>query len=358
MAKVLDGERPRTTYNTSQTVKRRGRPIKLSLERLSELIAEEGPITDSAIALKLHVSRQTVMRARKRAEAAGRHLESITQKRSASRRKATNVAPFLALLGQMEWLIETIDLDWPDAVRIDALRRLARLERALRRAPEVRGRLIALAQNAISTECAGLARAAGALGRADGARRGEGGDDTGGGDGLTRPSIMATTPWQPLSILLRRYALAPNGVARAGEPAGPHRLSMTLGKLRDSDGLQVRVRQDDPMGRWRTFPPGQWYAYEVLPNDQLRYAPTGKVYSFAQVRWGAAAKAPKLPPMEQRIDLITPYVKPDLTAEVIFKTALVDNPGHKLLICSRRTRQDAVKFALGRLTAPCGRSDA
>src|ERR1700722_14246537 len=125
MAKVLDGERPRTTYNTSQTVKRRGRPIKLCLERLSELIAEEGPITDSAIALKLHVSRQTVMRARKRAEAAGRHLESITQKRSASRRKATNVAPFLALLGQMEWLIETIDLDWPDAVRIDALRRLA-----------------------------------------------------------------------------------------------------------------------------------------------------------------------------------------------------------------------------------------
>ena len=152
MAKVLDGERPRTTYNTSQTVKRRGRPIKLSLERLSELIAEEGPITDSAIALKLHVSRQTVMRARKRAEAAGRHLESITQKRSASRRKAINVAPFLALLGQMEWLIETIDLDWPDAVRIDALRRLARLERALRRAPEVRGRLIALAQNAILTE--------------------------------------------------------------------------------------------------------------------------------------------------------------------------------------------------------------
>ena len=152
MAKVLDGERPRTTYNTSQTVKRRGRPIKLSLERLSELIAEEGPITDSAIALKLHVSRQTVMRARKRAEAAGRHLESITQKRSASRRKATNVAPFLALLGQMEWLIGTIDLDWPDAVRINALRRLARLERTLRRAPEVRRRLIALAQNAILIE--------------------------------------------------------------------------------------------------------------------------------------------------------------------------------------------------------------
>jgi hypothetical protein len=152
MAKVLDEERPRTMYNMAQTVKRRGRPVKLSLERLSKLIAEEGPITDSAIALKLHVSRQTVMRARKRAEAAGRYLESITQKRSASKRKATNAAPFLALLGQMEWLIGTIDLDWPDAVRIDALRRLARLERALRRAPEVRWRLIALAQNTTSTE--------------------------------------------------------------------------------------------------------------------------------------------------------------------------------------------------------------
>ena len=106
MAKVLDGERPRTTsHNTAQTTKRRGRPVKLSLERLSKLIIEEGPITDSAIALKLHVSRQTVMRARKRAEAVGRYLESVTQERSASRRKATNAAPFLALLGQMEWLI-------------------------------------------------------------------------------------------------------------------------------------------------------------------------------------------------------------------------------------------------------------
>jgi hypothetical protein len=169
---------------------------------------------------------------------------------------------------------------------------------------------------------------------------------------------MAATPWQPLSILLRRYALAPDDVMRAGEPAGPYRLSMILGKLRDSDDLQVRAKQDDPPGRWRTFPPGQWYAYEVLPNDQLRYVPTGKVYSFAQVRWGAAAKAPKLPPMEQRIDLITPYVKPDLTAEAIFKTAMVDNPGHKLLKCGRRTRQEAVKFALGRLAARRGRSDA
>jgi hypothetical protein len=124
----------------------------LSLERLSKLIVEEGPITDSAIALKLHVSRQTVMRARKRAEAAGRYLESMTQKRSASRRKATNAAPFLALLGQMEGLIGIIDLDWPDAARTDALRRLARLERAVRSAPEVRTRLIALAQNAVPTE--------------------------------------------------------------------------------------------------------------------------------------------------------------------------------------------------------------
>jgi hypothetical protein len=165
---------------------------------------------------------------------------------------------------------------------------------------------------------------------------------------------MAATPWQPLSSLLRRYGLAPDGVMRTGEPA-PYQLSMILGKLRDSDGLEVRIKLNDPMGSWRTFPPGQWHAYEALPNDQLRYAPTGKVYSFAQVRWGTAAKAPKLPPMEQRIDLIAPYVKPDLTAEAIFKTALVDNPGHKLLMCSRRTRQEAVKFALGRLTVPCGR---
>jgi hypothetical protein len=165
---------------------------------------------------------------------------------------------------------------------------------------------------------------------------------------------MAATPWQPLSILLRRYALAPDDVMSAG----PDRLSVILGKLRDSDGLQVRVKQVDPPGPWRTFPPGQWYAYEVLPNDQLRYAPTGKVYNFAQVRWGAAAKAPKLPPMEQRIDLITPYAKPGLTAEAIFKTALVDNPGHKLLICGQSTRRDAVKFALGRLSASCRRSGA
>jgi hypothetical protein len=152
MVKVFDRDRPRTSYNTAQTIKRRGRPVKLSLERLSKLIAEEGLITDSAIALKLHVSRQTVMRARKRAEAAGRYLESMTQKRSSSRRKATNAAPFLALLGQMEGLIGTIDLDWPDDARTDALRRIARLERALRRAPEVRRRLIALAQNARPTE--------------------------------------------------------------------------------------------------------------------------------------------------------------------------------------------------------------
>ena len=165
---------------------------------------------------------------------------------------------------------------------------------------------------------------------------------------------MAATPWQPLSSLLRRYGLAPDGVMRAGEPA-PYQLSMILGKLRNSDGLEVRIKLNDPMGSWRTFPPGQWHAYEALPNDQLRYAPTGKVYSFAQVRWGTAAKAPKLPPMEQRIDLIAPHVKPDLTAEAIFKTALVDNPRHKLLMCSRRTRQEAVKFALGRLTVPCGR---
>ena len=130
--KVSDSKRPRTGYDALLSAKPRGRPVKLNLERLSEIISGEGPITDAALARKLHVSRQTVWRARKRAESVGRHLKSMTQKRTDFRRKATHAVPFLALLAQMEGLIGIIDLDWPDAVTVDVVRRLARLGRALR----------------------------------------------------------------------------------------------------------------------------------------------------------------------------------------------------------------------------------
>jgi hypothetical protein len=65
----------------------------------------------------------------------------MAQRPKARERKAANAAPFIALLEQMERLIGTIDLDWPKPVRMDAMRRLTRLERALRHAPETRERL-------------------------------------------------------------------------------------------------------------------------------------------------------------------------------------------------------------------------
>jgi hypothetical protein len=48
---------------------------------------------------------------------------------------------FLDLLDQMEALTITVELDWPDHIRTDAQRRLNRLVRALRHAPENRERL-------------------------------------------------------------------------------------------------------------------------------------------------------------------------------------------------------------------------
>jgi hypothetical protein len=42
----------------------------------------------------------------------------------------------------METLLETIELDWPEDMRTDAKRRLARIARALRYAPETRERLL------------------------------------------------------------------------------------------------------------------------------------------------------------------------------------------------------------------------
>jgi hypothetical protein len=54
-----------------------------------------------------------------------------------SRRRSTSKArPFFELIEQMETLLTTIELDWPDDMRADAKRRLARIARALRHAPE------------------------------------------------------------------------------------------------------------------------------------------------------------------------------------------------------------------------------
>jgi hypothetical protein len=56
-------------------------------------------------------------------------------------RHTTSAAgPFLDLLDQMETLTMTADLDWPDNIRADAQRRLNRIARALRHAPETRER--------------------------------------------------------------------------------------------------------------------------------------------------------------------------------------------------------------------------
>jgi hypothetical protein len=56
-------------------------------------------------------------------------------------KSAADAAPFLDLLDRMETLVKTIDIDWPEQITQDARRRLTRLERALRHAPETRERL-------------------------------------------------------------------------------------------------------------------------------------------------------------------------------------------------------------------------
>jgi hypothetical protein len=58
---------------------------------------------------------------------------------SSQRRKA-NTRPFFDLLDQMETLLATVDLDWPEDERADVCRRLNRLTRALRLARETRER--------------------------------------------------------------------------------------------------------------------------------------------------------------------------------------------------------------------------
>ena len=57
------------------------------------------------------------------------------------RNKAADAAPFLDLLDRMETLVKTSDIDWPEQITADERRRLTRLERALRHAPETRERL-------------------------------------------------------------------------------------------------------------------------------------------------------------------------------------------------------------------------
>jgi hypothetical protein len=59
----------------------------------------------------------------------------MARKASSQRRKA-NTRPFFVLLDQIEGLLATIDLDWPEDERADAHRRLSRLTRALRLARE------------------------------------------------------------------------------------------------------------------------------------------------------------------------------------------------------------------------------
>lgn len=65
----------------------------------------------------------------------------MANKAKAIRRKATSYRPFLDLLGQMEELFRVSDLDWPPDVAADARRRLTRLQRGIKLAPEGRDRM-------------------------------------------------------------------------------------------------------------------------------------------------------------------------------------------------------------------------
>jgi hypothetical protein len=56
------------------------------------------------------------------------------------RNKTSTAGPFFDLLDQMEALTMTVELDWPADIRADAQRRLNRIARALRHAPETRER--------------------------------------------------------------------------------------------------------------------------------------------------------------------------------------------------------------------------
>jgi hypothetical protein len=71
----------------------------------------------------------------------GRYHAEMAKKPPPRRRTVSTSGPFFDLLDQMEALTMTVELDWPDDIRADAQRRLNRLVRALRHAPETRERL-------------------------------------------------------------------------------------------------------------------------------------------------------------------------------------------------------------------------
>jgi hypothetical protein len=72
----------------------------------------------------------------------GPYLPEMVRNPESRRRSPSNARPFFDLIEQMETLLATIKLDWPDDVRADAKRRLARIARAVRHAPETSERLL------------------------------------------------------------------------------------------------------------------------------------------------------------------------------------------------------------------------
>jgi hypothetical protein len=75
-------------------------------------------------------------------DSCGRYLPEMVRIPEPPRRLTVNARPFFELIEQMESLLAKIDLDWPDEMRADAKRRLARIARALRHAPETSERLL------------------------------------------------------------------------------------------------------------------------------------------------------------------------------------------------------------------------
>jgi hypothetical protein len=70
----------------------------------------------------------------------GRYHAEMAKNPPPRRRKTSTAGPFFDLLDQMETLTITVELDWPENIRSDAQRRLNRIVRALRHAPETRER--------------------------------------------------------------------------------------------------------------------------------------------------------------------------------------------------------------------------
>jgi hypothetical protein len=75
-------------------------------------------------------------------DSCGRYLPEMVRIPESRRRSTSTARPFFELIEQLEALLPTIELDWPDDIRADAKRRLARIARALRHAPETSERLL------------------------------------------------------------------------------------------------------------------------------------------------------------------------------------------------------------------------